>query len=150
MKEDTKLAFFIRDELIDRGYEITMFNVNDGPYEADKLTFNIDENTNIFLSIDETDSLIAGKGYNKLEYHYYFKRVYDNFPAMSEVRVGDDLYIIRDINDKNLPTKVVWYRRSEHMDMIDRECVPNRDTARLLIDEVLLDLGLEDFIRRAW
>ena len=145
--EDSKLAGYIHDELINRGYKIAAFDVYTGymeRYEYCSFIFDIDENTYIDVTIEEKSSISAGDSENELHYAYSLNHVCDNFPAMLKLRKGDLLEVADDPRDNESPLKILFHREDEHADIFDHEV--DRNTVTNLIDKILIELGLKDFV----
>ena len=145
--EDSKLASYIRDEIINRGYKIATFDVYTGymeRYEYCSFIFDIDENTYIDVTIEERSSISAGDSQNELHCAYSIDHVCDNFPAILKLRKGDLLEVADDPRDNESSLKILFHRLDEHTDIFDHEV--DRDMVKNFIDKILIELGLEDFI----
>ena len=145
--EDSKLASYIRDEIINRGYKIAAFDVYTGcmeRYEYCSFIFDIDKNTYVDVTIEEKSNMTVGDSQNELHYSYSLDHVCDNFPSIMKLRKGDLLEVAEDPSDKESPLKILFHRRDGHTDIFDHEV--NRDMVTNLIDKILVELEVKDFI----
>jgi len=144
--EDSKLAGYIHDVLINRGYKIAAFNVNKNTEHYDLINFavDIDSDTYIDVNVDEISSISAGDRYNGLQYSYSLNHVCDDFPSILKLRAGDQLEVVNDPRDNESSLKILFTRRGDHSDIV--ECEVDRDMIKNLIDEILIELEVKDFI----
>ena len=145
--KDSKLASYIRDEIINRGYKIAAFDVYTGcmeRYEYCSFIFDIDENTYVDVTIEEKSNMTVGDSQNELHYSYSLDHVCDDFPSIMKLRKGDLLEVVDDPGDNGSSLKIMFHRLDEHTDIFDHEV--DRDMVKNFIDKILIELGLKDFI----
>lgn len=144
--EDSKLASYIHDVLISRGYRIDDFDVHrtrTGRYECQFL-FVVGEDTHIDVTIEERSSVSAGDSQTELHCAYNLNHGCDNFPAISKLRKGDLLQVEDDPNINESSLKIRLLRWRGHTDIADHEV--DRDMVKNSIDEILERLGSKDFV----